>query len=753
MKPIVIIAALFFTAMVKAQIINIPDPNFKAALIAQGYDLNTDGEIQESEAFPITSISLNAYPLITSIVGIQGFVNLSGLNIMNLPQLTSIDVSNMAHLSGISFQQLSSVTTINVTGCSLLTSVTLISVPNVASLDFSGITTLSTLFINGNAYIGPHMYLTSLNLNGCTGLKNFSIAQSSLAALDLSSCGLLETFNYEDNLVPNLDVSNHTALQTLYASSNTQSNTLLSLNANGCTALNSVYVSYNTALQYLYIKNGRNETLSLFDSLDLVFICADDSQVPSIQSQLNSAGLTSTVCNSYCSFTPGGTYNTISGTITLDADNNGCDAGDPIRPNIKVDLGSPVSGSTFTNNSGTYIFYANAGSFQWAPGLENPTWFNISPTQGTTTFADSNSNIATQNFCLSANGAHPDLEVVISPITAARPGFDASYKITYKNKGNQTLSGNLTFTFDDSILDFVSAFPSVDVLGTNSLSWTYTNLLPFESRVITLRLHVSPPPTVNIGDVLNFTTAITPVAGDELPSDNSFAYHQTVVGSYDPNSIECLEGALVPTSEIGNYLHYAINFENTGNYQAENVVVKDIIDTAKYDINSLQLLSTSHPCYTRITGNVVEFIFQGIDLAAVSGNPPVGGHGDVLFKIRSKNNLVSGDQVSKTGKIYFDYNAPIDTNIAQTTFQNLNTGIHPDNSISIYPNPANSIINIRCDSAIKTIELFDIQGRLLEADLTNSNDTVFDIGAKQKGIYFLRIKTEKGSKTEKIVKE
>jgi uncharacterized delta-60 repeat protein len=76
-----------------------------------------------------------------------------------------------------------------------------------------------------------------------------------------------------------------------------------------------------------------------------------------------------------------------------------------------------------------------------------------------------------------------------------------------------------------------------------------------------------------------------------------------------------------------------------------------------------------------------------------------------------------------------------------------------DNSLKVYPNPTNSIINIQSDFTINTIELYDIQGRILSTSLENSNDVNFDISKRQNGLYFLKIKTEKGIKVVKIVKE
>ena len=202
------------------------------------------------------------------------------------------------------------------------------------------------------------------------------------------------------------------------------------------------------------------------------------------------------------------------------------------------------------------------------------------------------------------------------------------------------------------------------------------------------------------------------------------------MGSFDPNDITCIEGEIVSPSEIGNYLHYVINFENTGTADAENIVVKDIIDTDKFDLSSLQVLDNSHPVLAKITGNVVEFVFKHIQLHS-------GGHGNVLLKLKSKNTLIQGDTVSKQANIYFDYNAPISTNIENTIFQSLSTpGFEVDNSISMYPNPSHSIINVKANNTIKSIQLYDVQGRLLQTNLINENQTILDISNQSNGIYF-----------------
>ncbi|HLP63973.1 DUF7619 domain-containing protein [Flavobacterium sp.] len=812
---------LLFTGLSYSQIVPIPDPVFKQALLDATFcqdlngnftvvDTNFDGEIEFSEAANISVLAFDSLS-ITNLDGIQAFFNLTSFGCYN-SLITSIDLTNSPALTTIAISNNSLLTTINVSNLTQLETLEYLNCPNLSYLDVSNCSSLTTsinITTNTLTYLNAmncsSMFsitsnsnsLNYLNVDGCTGLNNLNVWNSQLNMIIIGSLPNLSIVNlYFNPLLSNLLIVDCPNLNTLYCSNNNFTslnlatipsitdlncsynpitflnvsvlpnltslscgNTqIMSLDVTELNNLTYLWCPNNPQLQTVFAKNGQNETFVLDNNPNLDFICADDGQVATIQGQLTTAGLTSTVVNSYCSFVPGGDYNTITGTIRYDANNNGCNASDSTQSFIRMNINDGTNqGATFSNATGTYNFYTLTGNFTVNPSLENPSFFTITPASATIPFVNTNNNVATQNFCISANGVHPDLEIVVAPITPARPGFNATYRVAYKNKGNQTLSGTASLNYNDAVLDFVSATAAPTSQSTGILNWNYTNLLPFESRSYFVTLNVNTPtetPPVNIDDVLTFSSTITPVASDAFPLDNSFTLNQTVVGSFDPNEIRCLQGSFIPPSEIGNYLHYMVNFENTGNAAAENVVVKVDIDTTKYDIATLQMLNTSHPSYTRINGNKVEFIFENINLSATSGNPPVGGHGNVLFKIRSKNTLVSGNTVAKQANIYFDYNAPIDTNMAQTTFGTLNnTVVTFDESISVFPNPTNGNVTINSKFNIKTIELYDVQGRILETVIENSNESIIDVSTRQSGIYFLKITTDEGSKVEKIMKE
>ena len=828
----------------KAQIITIPDANFKAKLLSVGVDTNNDGDIDQNEANQVQDLDVSNSN-ISDISGINYFHSLSNLNCSN-NQLTDLDVSGLINLQSLSCFS-NQLTNLDVSGLMYLGALDChtngISNLNVAglynlyyincsgnylqSIDLSGLTGLYNFVCSNNQ-------LQSINVSGLTGLQYLFCSNNQLSNLNVSALtGLLE-LNCSNNQIPSLNVTgliqlnrldyannpnltvnlsglNHldylrcsgtnltsldTSVLTTITSLECSSNQLTTLDTSNLTNINHIECSNNpltainttnlvnlqslrcnnTAIQTLdvshcsqlyslscenisslvslFIKNGSNEVYGIIlnGNSNLQYICADDSQVDSIQDYVNNIGLNCHV-NSYCSFVPGGTFYSIKGNNRFDEDNNGCSVADLNYPNLKLSFTDGTNtGNLIPDTSGAYQFDVQAGTQTFTPTLENPAYFNISPTSSSVTFPTTTSPFI-QDFCITANGVHNDLEVALSPILRARPGFDATYKIIYKNKGTVTQSGTVNLAFDDSRLDFVSAVPTTSSQTTNSLSWSFSNLLPFETREISVTLNVNSPtetPAVNNGDVLNYVVTIVGAA-DETPSDNTSTLNQAVVNALDPNDKTCVEGTTISPSMIGQYVHYVIGFENDGTANAQNIVVKDMIDTAKFDISTLIPLSGSASYTTRITNtNKVEFVFQNINLPFAAGT----NTGYVAFKIKTMPTLLVGNTFSNSANIYFDYNAPIVTNTATTTIATLGTEDFDFGSLfTLSPVPAKNSLTIstKQDVMMRSVSIYNTLGQLVQVN-TNPNETI-DVSGLQSGSYFIRISSDKGSASGKFIKE
>lgn len=73
--------------------------------------------------------------------------------------------------------------------------------------------------------------------------------------------------------------------------------------------------------------------------------------------------------------------------------------------------------------------------------------------------------------------------------------------------------------------------------------------------------------------------------------------------------------------------------------------------------------------------------------------------------------------------------------------------------ITVYPNPANNILNINSLSAIKSVKFIDINGRIIKEIISHEINSQINISDLNSGIYFISIETENGTTTEKLIKK
>ena len=99
--------------------------------------------------------------------------------------------------------------------------------------------------------------------------------------------------------------------------------------------------------------------------------------------------------------------------------------------------------------------------------------------------------------------------------------------------------------------------------------------------------------------------------------------------------------------------------------------------------------------------------------------------------------------------IIFDYtNAP--TSLCNLTTKNEDL-INVKPSLKIFPNPANSYIGVVSNYIISEMQMLDISGKVVKFIYTGFDS--IDVSELKKGIYFLKINTEKGHLVEKVILE
>jgi uncharacterized repeat protein (TIGR01451 family) len=177
---------------------------------------------------------------------------------------------------------------------------------------------------------------------------------------------------------------------------------------------------------------------------------------------------------------------------------------------------------------------------------------------------------------------------------------------------------------------------------------------------------------------------------DTIVANNVVNLHQLVTLAWDPN-----EKLAEPSGDIlaGTEIQYSIHFQNTGNAPADNVIIKDTIDSG-LDLLSFRLLGTSHTMNMTIDGaGIITFTFYNIQLPD-SGSDMAGSNGYIDYAITSRTSLTPGMVINNTAGIIFDSNIPIITNTTVNTIR-LETGIAQHASsyyISASPNPASTNI-------------------------------------------------------------
>lgn len=215
-----LLAIPFLSFIAKAQIVTVPDPNFRAAMIYK-YDFNNDNQIQNTEVDTVTKLSITGLS-ISDLTGIGAFTGLTQLW-CGSNQLTTIDLSMNPNLQELH--------------CSNNQIITLNLLSNTA---------LDILDCPGNQ-------LSNLNLSMNTNLTDIICSGNNLSSLDVSLNINLSGIDAGGNQLTTLNLSNNTALTFLRI----WQNQLTSLDVRLNTALNYLACNYNPALTQICVNSSQ----------------------------------------------------------------------------------------------------------------------------------------------------------------------------------------------------------------------------------------------------------------------------------------------------------------------------------------------------------------------------------------------------------------------------------------------------------------------------------------------------------------
>jgi len=455
---------------------------------------------------------------------------------------------------------------------------------------------------------------------------------------------------------------------------------------------------------------------------------------------------------------------TVSGTLYYDLNNNGIlDIGETGLPYQIIHIGSYVA---YTDVNGFYSLTLPIGNY---PLSYSPSGFyssGIITTLNLTAYVTQNgTTYGNNNIGLYMTPGQVDLSITIHPSTTVTPGFGAWYSINVCNNGTTPTGATILMQYDPVLTpNYQNPIASNVNTSNNLITWNVPAINPGACYYIwvTFNAIIGTPLGSNTIEVVS----VNPTTGiDNNMNNNTDTIHQIVVGSWDPNNKLVdytntidpnfqMESTTNPNQEI----RYTINFQNTGNAPAHNVVVIDEMSN-NLDVTAYEFIGASHNCVIQRNGNETTYKFMNIMLPDSTNNEPAS-HGFISYKLNALSSLTIGDQMIDYANIYFDFNAPVLTEDAVITVvgPTAAASILSNDQINMYPNPADDFVNVNVQSKSDgnvNITIADATGKVcLQQQRTlkaGYNKLVLNTAELSKGIYFVQTTSNDGVvKTSKL---
>ena len=462
---------------------------------------------------------------------------------------------------------------------------------------------------------------------------------------------------------------------------------------------------------------------------------------------------------------------TIEGTIFKD-DNMNCslDTLEIKYPSIKVNLkknGTLVQ-QTYTNQQGVFSFGTDGGTFEIAPDTTSPFYLVNCPVvpNYTVTIDSLNPLESDKDFSINCKlGFDLAATTVVSDSGVFRPGGFARVRaIAGANNLIPSLgcavgvSGMVKVLLQGPI-SFISASPSaiIPTISGDTLLYSIADFATVNAATsFCFVVRVDTAATAN--QQVCISVLIDSIIGDLNFSNNNLTYCFAIVNSYDPN--DKMVFPFGPIDSTQYWLTYSIRFQNTGNAPAQHIFILDTLDQNIIK-SSFELLAYSHEPHIQIINKNIRFNFPNINLPDSVNNEPES-HGFVQYRVKRKNNLPIGTQIQNTAYIYFDFNAPVQTNTTMNEVgvtSGVGVGEYQNPILfSLFPNPITSgqMLNIYFNSSEKKkaeISVFDLSGRKLYAQFVNAYEQsqVVALPNISPGVYLVMLNDGKYQAQQKLV--
>lgn len=452
----------------------------------------------------------------------------------------------------------------------------------------------------------------------------------------------------------------------------------------------------------------------------------------------------------------------------------------------EADMDPEIGVAQISHNDGTTTFFASFGESPCAPlgtdlseytnatcstsgGVDaiadngvppySFTWLTNPPFSGSQLVTDTAGmylvEVTDASGCVDTNGVYIDgastavgfdidVNLVSSNFIQGQP---STVWIDAHNGGCQSVTGSIHFVLDP-LVQYDSATVAPSAIQGDTLIWDFSNW-NYNSLHFMTAVYLTTSQSAITGDTVCFSVIANPMTDDVDTLNNLKTYCEQVLASYDPNDKKVHpKGICDDYVYMGQPLTYTIRFQNTGNSEAIHVNIIDTLDS-NLDLATFEVIGKSHPMLdvNYFDGEIVQFNFENIYLPD-SLSDPIGSNGYVIFKIEPRAGMAINTALGNEVNIYFDFNSPILTNTATTTFTNDIPCISTDNVsvyeqeelvFTVYPNPANTEVVFSIDD--KESHTLTVYSSLGVALITNEifNGSVVSIVDLPIGLYYFNI--------------
>lgn len=379
----------------------------------------------------------------------------------------------------------------------------------------------------------------------------------------------------------------------------------------------------------------------------------------------------------------------MEGRLFHDLDGNGmADVGEPgvSWAGMRTE---PASSTALSGIDGTFIIYADSGSYQVSPVPPYPLWqVTTAPPYHDVQLTEGSPVALGLDLGLVAVVDTTIIEASVHTMPGVCESEVQQY-LVYTNRGTRIEQGSVVLVLD-TLFGYVDAVPPPDLISGDRYEWSFTGLGYEEVRTIVV--NVTRPPAFFLNDTLNADLQVFRTDDIGMVTDTfSYAWMEPVLCSYDPNDKQVRPQGIGPQGVVDiatAHFDYTIRFQNTGNAPAVDVVLRDELSDVLVN-STIEVLGYSHEPTRMEIGPDGELVveFRGINLPDTASSLELS-QGFFSFRVGVPAGTASGTVVANNAAIFFDLNDPIITN---------------------------TVVNTLVDCALHTASITDMGAGLLEA--------------------------------------